>query len=204
MRSRLTLLFVVCLSSLAYADTDYFPLAVGMEWTRDITKILPAGETFTGAVRDKVVGTIKKDGHEYTQIDQTIAWISEDKSLGIENRSQSKFVRKTTKGYFRGNWPESSGETLLYRLPFRNGATWESEWMNRPLKTKVLISSIPGFTVTVGGQTYTDCVRVRSDSPLPMFADYWLAPNVGVVQEIETLPDHTKTFITLKSFNAGK
>jgi len=197
------LLLITALPVLTRAEVDYFPLAIGTEWTWEITKILPEGETFKGVAHDKVVGPVTKNGHEYIQVDQTLTWGKEDKSQGIKNHFSSSFMRRTSKGYFRSNG-SAAGETLLYQLPFRNGATWETEWMDRPLTTKVLISSSAPFTLTTGGKTYTNCALIRDDSPLPLFVTRWLAPSVGTVQEITTGPDHTKTLLTLKKFKAGR
>jgi hypothetical protein len=110
------------------------------------------------------------------------------------------YRRKTSRGIYAINaLDKEQREFMEAALPLNVGQSWKTI-----VFTSVVVSSVESKeSVTAGGKTYDNCIKVNYKTENGPSGTYYQAPDVGNVLETTTIDGAVFKF-TLKSFSGLK
>jgi hypothetical protein len=170
MRCVLAILFLVLAEVGISAEEDYFPLAVGDEWT--MASAASIGGIQTVAVHTKIERGVMINGKTYVRLH---TW-----GDGLTPKDdKTALQRKDDHGvYFIDEKTKDAAEQVVCALPLKVGDSWQ-----RVVGTMTITTTVVGLeTVSVPGRIYENCLHLRLKIPGLSTADSWRAPSVGVVK----------------------
>jgi hypothetical protein len=189
-------LFVVALFAVsgARAEQDlYNPLAVGLRWDVDVEMTTPGGGTVNGSAVREILGTKTINDVSYFIVKTSFTGLPSMKDITM-------YRRKTARGIYAINALDKEGrEFLEAALPLAVGQSWKTV-----IFSTVVMSTVEAKeSVTVGGKTYEDCVKVVYKTDRGPSGTYYQAPDVGNVLETTTI-NGAKFKFSLKAFSGLK
>jgi hypothetical protein len=191
-------LLLICLFSVALTKSDedvYNPLGVGMRWEASLDITAPDGRVLHGTAIHEITGTKVISGKTY--------FVSMMKVEGIPGPPEmTAYRRKTASGVFMIEGKAiGKGEQLETALPLTVGKTWTRTTSE---DEKIVYTVEKKGTISVDDQRYENSVKVAYTVEGKTRSGYfWLAPNIGNVEEQFQIGGVTFHFKT-KSFKAGK
>ena len=195
MRFVLCILIMALYGLSALAESDYFPLHVGDEWTSSTTFVASDGTIVEGIFHRKVEDSIDRQGSRYFRLR---SW-----SEGMpKNWDYTKLMRKNEKAvYSIDERIPDAVEQVEFALPLKVGSSWQ--WSEG---SKTMTDTVKGLeAVEISGRIYKDCFHIqRLSEDGSITEDYWQAPNVGDLRSINVFADGSKITLTLKEFKSGK
>jgi len=178
----------------ARADQDlYNPMAVGLRWNVDVEMTTPAGEKVQGSAVREITGTETIHDLTYFVVRTSFTGLPKMKDF-------TTYRRKTMRGIYAINaLDKEKREFLEEALPLTTGQSWKTIVFNF-----LILSTVDETgSVTAGGKTYENCVKVSYRSDGGPSGSYFLAPDIGNVLETWMADGLTYKF-TLKSFSGLK
>jgi len=194
-RFLLSLWLLLCGLSAARAAQDlYNPLAVGLRWDVDIEWTTPAGKTEHGSAVRLITDSQKLGEYTYFVVVTTFTGLPDMKEVTMLRRKSPRAI------YAINMLDKEKREFMEAALPLEVGQSWKTV-----IGTMVIISSVDAReSVTAGGKTYENCVKISYVSDDGNVSGYYYqAPDVGNVKEVSKRGDATYTF-TLKTFSGLK
>jgi hypothetical protein len=155
----------------------YNPLAVGLRWDVDVEVTPPGGNVIHGKAVREITGTQKINGLYYFVVNTTFENVPKIKDF-------TTYRRKTARGVFAINAADpEKRECLESVLPLTVGQSWKTIVGMMPIT-----STVEGKeSVTVGGRTYDNCIKVSTKTGVGPNSVYYQAPDVGNVLETTTI-----------------
>ena len=189
---------ILMLALLAVADARaeqdlYNPLAVGLRWDVDVEMKAPGGAIIKGSAVREITGTQKINKLDY--------FVVKTSFTGLPNmKDMTMYRRKTSRGVYAINaLDKEQREFMEAALPLTVGQSWKTI-----VYTSVVVSAVESKeSVTAGGKTYDNCIKVNYKTENGPSGTYYQAPDVGNVLETTTVDGAVFKF-TLKSFSGLK
>ena len=205
----LTLVTAACGFS-ALAEDDYFPLHIGDESTMAATLISKDGKVFEGIVRRSIETSVNRDGETWFRLRMRA------ERLPIK-MNYTTLVRKDRKAFYciyegleslKVTWKTDqplggmtpNQEQVVFGLPLVKGAVFKHKAGDNTMTCSVLDLE----TVTLAGETYTNCYHLRRAGADGYQEDDWQAANIGPVKMTTVEASGKKFTYTLKEFKPGK
>ncbi len=165
------------------ADEDYFPFAIGNNWSYDrYGTIDTLGVTFTlsGQALRGVVGIAYEEGYSLIQVNSVAADTLFAEGLDTIPVPQGgvAFFRMDSEGVWAYTDSVMSDSVQIARFPLQAGDTWL--FSTDPEATAEVVSMTE--TVTVPEGTFDDVLHIsvlQQDTLLSMVQDMYFAPGVG-------------------------
>jgi len=195
MRSLLYILITAVFAHTAFAEDEYFPLAVGQEITMTATVVSASGKTSEGVAHQKIEGTVEKDGKTYYR---DLVSIDTPALKG----EFAKLLRKDEKAaYSIDDGKEGAVEQIEALFPLKVGATWQHK-----ADTKTMTTTVIGLeSIEISGKSYEKCWHLHTTSSDGSYTeDAWEAPALGDVKSEVVFGNGAKIILTLKEFKPGK
>jgi hypothetical protein len=178
----------------AHAEQDlYNPLAVGLRWDMDVEMKSPGGGTVQGSAVREITGT--------QTINKLTYFVVRTSFTGIPSlKDSTMYRRKSAHGIYAINaLDKEKREFMEAVLPLDVGQSWKTV-----VFTSLIVSTVEAKeTVTAGGRTYENCIKVSYKTDNGPSGTYYQAPDVGNVLETMNLNGAVFKF-TLKSFSGLK
>lgn len=194
-RFLLSLVLMLCCVAVVRAERDlYNPLAVGMRWEADVEITKPGGQKVQGTVVREITGTMKIDLYTY--------FVAETMFTGLPDMKDSTtYRRKSAQGvYAISGLDKAKQEYLEIALPIEIGQSWKTIRGSMVI-TNTVEAKEP---LKIGDQTYADCVKIGYQSSNgKLSGTYWLAPDIGNIQEETNFGGILYKF-TMKKFSGLK
>jgi len=187
-------MLALCAVAGARAEQDlYNPLAVGLRWDVDVEMKTPGGATVQGSAVREITGTETINNLSY--------FVVRTSFTGLPNmRNMTMYRRKTARGIYAINAVDKEKREYLEAvLPLNVGQSWKTV-----IFSSVIVSTVEAKeSVTAGGKTYENCIKVIYKTDNGPSGSYYQAPDVGNVLETTAIDGAVFKF-TLKSFSGLK
>jgi hypothetical protein len=177
-----------------WARAEYIPIAVGDEWTMDMTIFSPAGHSSRAVFRRRIESADPKDGKDYVR-ERT--W-----TLGLpKSKETTKLLRKDINGVYSIDESAPGGtEQTEIVFPLKPGASWRQTSSGKNITYTVVDLE----EVDVSGKAYTNTYHIRAASDDGSYTeDFWEAPRVGNVKSVIAYPNGIKVTLEITDFKAG-
>jgi hypothetical protein len=171
-------LFAVLVLVAACRRPDYFPLSDGRAWRYAATGYEVTGtdtvetDSLTYAIMVAGSGTEAGLGRVY----EVRVTRDDEPYLSFFFRKTRNAVLVLPSTHLDGLEP-TPGWVRLFELPLRKAAFWYGDAEH---STSFEVTAREDIAVPVG--VFRNCFRVRVHAPEPYVIDFWLAPNMGIVQ----------------------
>lgn len=195
MRYVLWILLLILHGSPAFARDDYFPMAVGDEWTMSVTMTGNQEPPQYGVYRRIIDAAMDKNGKTYLH--------SKISFEGMPFKAEGmKLMRKDDHAVWSiDQRMENATERLETVLPLKTGSHWERNVRGMPMTNTVLGKE----TIVIDGKTYKNCFHIQSTwSNGTFISDSWQAPNIGTVKKQLTYSDGLTFTYLLKEYKMPK
>ena len=175
------------------AETEFEPLATGMEWIMDLQFISKDGTKTNGIFHRKIGETAELNGKTYFR---SHTWLEEGKPFAMD---YTKLVRKDSEGYYSIDERDPKRfEKRSVKFPFEVGKSWEVKTDSGSTNRTSVIAK---EDVTIGTNVYPNCFRLRIISLSGNYHEEFLeAPGVGAIKSEIKPGDGSEWLLTLKEF----
>jgi hypothetical protein len=172
---------------------NYYPLKPGSKWTYQVD---PGNGT-----KVEVINQIAKneaiDGKSMARLEATVNG----------NVAATEHLTSTSEGIFRCryNGVEVSPPLCIFKTPFKEGTTWETDASigAQKLTVKSASGKFEDVTVPAGKYTTLPIMTETTVNGTKIKATLWFAPDVGIVKQDTEIGDRSVTMVLLK-FEDGR